>query len=493
MPPSPSGSSEDQRIVGFLAAVEDSLSRHGLVAPGDRVLVALSGGPDSVALLCALHRLAPRRGIRLAVAHLHHGIRGAAADADVIRCRRLARDLGLAFITGRVDVPAEAQRAGLSLETAARQLRYAFLTEAAAAHGCRKIALGHQKNDNAELVLMNLIRGSGPLGLAGMPPARQDGFIRPLLEIGRRQIIDFLEAIGAGWAEDETNRHLDHTRNWVRQVLLPLIAERANPAVADALHRTARIAREEELWLAAIVRDLYRSSVVAETTGRVVLDTAVLEQMPPAARRRVLRCAIGRLREDLHRIGLAHIEAALALMADAGRARRLDLPHRLRIQATAGRLEILRCDTACLRQPVNPPAFRYALEGPGRIAIPELAVEALASIESGPPSETDLGAGQWSAFFDIHTVSFPLIVRSAVSGDRFHPLGAGGRQKVAKFFIDHKIPRPLRQTYPVVESGGRIVWLAGQRLAEAAGARPGYDSAIRLVIRPADTEKDLFP
>ena len=491
MPPSPNGSFEDRTIGGFLAAVDGSLTRHRLVSPGDRVLVAVSGGPDSVALLAALYRLAPARGITLVVAHLHHGLRGPAADGDARRVQALANRLALPLASRRVDAAAEARHRRLSLETAGRQLRYAFLQEAAAAHGCNKIALGHQRNDNAELVLMNLIRGAGPLGLAAMPPMRSGRFIRPLLSVDREQVLAFLEAIGADYGEDETNRELDHRRNWIRRVLLPLIAQQANPAIVDALNRTAAIGRDEEAWLGRMAADLYRTVRVHETPERVILDCGALGRLAPAARRRVVRHAIGRLRNDLHRITLAHVEAALGLVAGTGPARCLHLPHRLRLSAAAGRLEIRRLAVP-LRQARAPGAWRHELASPGRVPIPELGMEAQASVAPGPPRGTADDAGQWSAFFDINVVSFPLIIRSAVPGDRFRPLGVGGRQKVAKFFIDHKVPRPLRSTYPVVESEGRIIWLAGQRLAEGVAAGRGGDRVLSLVFRPTNPKEDLF-
>lgn len=491
MPPSPKGSSEDRTIDAFLAAVDRSLTRDCLVVPGDRVLVAVSGGPDSVALLVALHRLAQARGIALVVAHLHHGLRGPAADADARRVRDLATRLGLPRAERRVDAAAEARQRRISLETAGRRLRYAFLQEAAAVHRCSRIALGHQRNDNAELVLMNLIRGTGPLGLAAMPPIRDGRFIRPLLAIGRSQILDFLEAVGVDYGEDETNRHLDHRRNWIRQVLLPLVAEQANPAIVDALHRTATLARDEEAWLARLAADWYRGALVRETDDRVVLDNGALARLALPARRRVLRHAMGHLCGDLHRITMAHIEAALGLVAAAGPARCLHLPRRLRLSAAGGRLEIRRLAVP-LRQAQAPAAWRHELAGPGRIAIPELGLQAEATVLFGPRPGGLADAGQWSAFFDINAVSFPLIIRSAASGDRFRPLGAGGRQKVAKFFVDHKVPRPLRAAYPMVESAGRIIWLAGQRLAEGVAAGGDGDRVLSLVFKPINSKKDLF-
>jgi tRNA(Ile)-lysidine synthase len=491
MPPLLKGSSEDRHVDTFLASVDRSLTRYRLVAPGERVLAAVSGGADSVALLMALHRLAPARGITLFVAHLHHGLRGVAADADANRVQVLATGLGLPLETRRVDAAAEARRWRVSLETAGRRLRYAFLQEVAGNQCCDKIALGHQRNDNAELVLMNLIRGAGPLGLAAMPPMRAGRFIRPLLSVDREQILTFLEAAGADHGEDETNRHLNHRRNWIRHVLLPLIARQANPGIVDALNRTAVIARDEEAWLARMTGDLYRAVVLHETDDRVILDNAALARLAIAARRRVLRHAIGRLLDDLHRITWAHIEAALGLITEKGPARNLDLPHRLRLCAAAGRLEIRRLEIP-LRRVHAPAAWHYELTSPARIHIPEIGMAAEATVQAVSQRGAGDEAGQWSAFFDIDSVSFPLIIRSVAPGDRFRPLGVGGCQKVAKFFIDHKVPRPLRFTCPVVESKGRIIWLAGQRIAEGVAADSDDERVLSLVFRPTNPKKDLF-
>lgn len=485
MPKSPSGSERDRRVATFMEALEGALNRHGMAPPGSGVVVAVSGGPDSVALLHGLHRLAPGRSLRLSVAHLHHGLRGAAADGDARRVDRLAQGLALPCDIGRVDTAAEARRRRESLEAAGRRLRYRFLRATAARRDFRRVALGHQRNDNAELVLMNLLRGSGPLGLAGMPPVREGLFIRPLLDVDRSAVMDFLDAIGAEHGEDETNHRLDHRRNWVRRVLLPLLAAEANPAVVDALNRTAAIARAEEEWLGPLVEGLLEGALRACDTDRVVLDRAALSALAPAARRRVLRAAVGRLRPNLHRLALVHVDAAAALADRPDRTRRLHLPHRLQVIGTATRIEIRRLPHS-LRRPVpaTPPAFRYEMAAPGRLDLPELSM--VLEAERRPPAHPGgLPAGQWTAFFDMDAVGFPLVVRSAVPGDRFRPSGAGGRRKVARFLIDQKVPRHRRWRFPVVESRGRIIWLAGQRIAAAVEAPVTASMTLAVTFRPA--------
>lgn len=483
MPKSPSDS-ETGPVARFLDRLEGNLDRHRLTAPGDRVLVAVSGGPDSIALLHGLHRLAPRWRLQLAVVHLHHGLRGDAADQDRRRVIRLARRLSLGCDVRQVDAAAVARQQGESLETAGRRLRYDFFATVARHRACRRIAVGHQRNDNAELVLMNLLRGSGPLGLAGMAPLHGDTVIRPLLSIDRQTILSFLAAIGAEYGEDETNRHLHHRRNWIRHVLLPLLAAETNPSIVDALNRTATIVRDEEAWLAPMVSKQLAEVLRSAGGNALVLDRVALASLAPAARRRVLRAAIGRLRPDLQRIGLAHVEAVDALALRPGPPRRLHLPHRLEVIGDATRLEIRR-RSAPLRRPVEDLFYHHVLGGPGRLALPVLKTVAEAAISAAPPTRPGLTAGQWTAFFDMEVVGFPLVVRSVQPGDRFRPLGAGGRQKLAKFFIDHKVPRHLRRRFPVVESRGQIIWLAGQRIAAAVEAPVTASMTLAVTFRPA--------
>ena len=469
----------------FVAEVEKCLQRHDLLAVGDKVLVAVSGGPDSVALLHALGRLAASWRWEITVAHLHHGLRGAAADADALFVAELARRLGFPSVTERVDAAAEARREKISIETAGRRLRYAFLDRTADSVNARRVALGHQRNDNAELVLMNLMRGTGPLGLAAMPPLRGERYIRPLLEFDRSQILAFLKAIDAPYRQDETNRCIDHTRNWVRRVLLPMIGRQVNPAVVETLNRTAAILRDEETWLASLTETLLRPAVCDQCAGQIVLDAEALRTMAPAARRRVLRLALSHVHPDRHRIRWDHIEAIAALPETAAGPKRLHLPHRIEVTADQRRI-IFRRSSARLRETPPRVQFRYEVTGPGRLNIPELGLTATISVHTAAHLDLGLIAGQWSAFFDMDVVGFPLVVRSPAPGDRFRPLGAGGTQRVSKFFIDHKVPPPLRPQHPVVESQGRIVWLAGQRIAQAVGAGESSRRVLAMVVRQTD-------
>ncbi len=214
------------------------------------------------------------------------------------------------------------------------------------------------------------------------------------------------------------------------------------------------------------------------------MRTEALGRLHPAARRRVLRYALGQIHPDRHHIGWDHIEALCALILARGRPRRLHLPHRIEAQVDALKVVVGRSPRPLRRPAGDAPVFCCRIEAAGVRAIPELGLTVAAAIQDAPPLARGLSAGQWSAFFDMGAVSFPLVVRSAAAGDRFRPLGAGGTQKVAKFFIDHKIPRPLRPTYPVVESRGEIVWLAGLRIGEGVGA-PAGGQALAMVFRPA--------
>jgi len=246
----------------MLAQLQNTIRKHRLLSFGEHVLVAVSGGADSVALLCALRDLSPSLGLRLTVAHLNHRIRGRAADRDAAFVRRLARRLKAPVALGRTDVPHLAKREGLSLEMASRKARYDFLAAAARKVKAHVIATAHTADDQAETVLLKLIRGAGPKGLAGIPleaTLRKTRIVRPLLEVSRDAIVAFLRERSESWREDETNRDESFQRNKVRHRILPLLESELNPQVRTALRRTADILREEDGWLDSLAASLLAS------------------------------------------------------------------------------------------------------------------------------------------------------------------------------------------------------------------------------------------
>ena len=465
-----------------IRTAEQALATHKMIAEGGAVLVAVSGGPDSMALLHALLRLAPEKRLRLGVAHLNHRLRPGDAESDEVLVHQTASAAGLSYFTEKADVLEIRRTRGLSTEEAAREARYQFLEKTARTHGFSAIALGHHADDNAELVLMNLLRGSGPLGLAGMPPKRvflpaEPGqgeilLIRPFLSIYRKEILAFIAENNIPSVTDKTNTDLRYRRNRIRRELLPLIREHYNPNIDDTLNRTARILRFEKEWADHLLAPYFENAEQAGPDEGIVLSRFEICATHRAAGRRIVRMAIERAKGDLRQIGFRHIDAILTLASRSGASGSLDLPGRMRVTVRNERL-VFKKEARPLRQ--IPPRitggdsvnFQHHLENPGNLFIPEVHITVRAAMIPSDIRPDFRNAGHRTAFFDMDAMSFPLTVRSPEPGDRFTPLGMTGRQKLKKYFIDHKIPADQRTRCPVLESDGRLVWLMGYRMEDA--------------------------
>ena len=312
--------------------VRRTIRRHGLIPPGTRVLVGLSGGSDSVALTRLLLDLSEHGEFTVAgVAHLHHGLR-ASADRDEAFCRGFASRVGLPIVVERADVAAHAAAQGLSTEDAARRLRYAFLERTAAAMGATRIAVGHTEDDQAETFLLKLMRGAGLTGLGGIYP-RRDSVIRPLLDVPRAELRAYLAGLGEAWIEDESNADVAIPRNRVRHRVLAELDLAAGGPTRPAIARAAGLIREDAQWLDELSRERYRA-VVVERDGGLELDVHGLTQAPAPVRRRVLLDAMRRTANG-REIGLEHVEAVLALLG--GGTGGVDVPGS-RVELRGGKL-----------------------------------------------------------------------------------------------------------------------------------------------------------
>jgi tRNA(Ile)-lysidine synthase len=319
----------------LLARIRDTVQRERLIAPGDRIVIGLSGGPDSVTLSHLLPEVARAEGAAVvALAHLNHQLRPD-ADEDEAFCRALAARVHLPLDSDRVDVRAEAARARTSLEDAGRTVRYAFLERVARHREATRIAVAHTLNDQAETVLLRLFRGAGPVGLAGIYP--QAGLvIRPMLDVRRLEVDAWLAAERLPFREDPTNRDLSIPRNRIRHELLPYLARHVGEGILDVLARLAVIAREDADWMESVATETSRS-LVLEGVGRAVVELSALFALPPALRRRVVRMALQRHAGGRF-VGFDHVDAVLALGRDPdGVAKVIDLPGQ-RVKRHMGRL-----------------------------------------------------------------------------------------------------------------------------------------------------------
>ena len=428
---------------------------HRMVSHGGRVLVALSGGADSIAMLHLLRELETTGVLTIAgVAHFNHRLRGAAADADERFCRDVAASLDLPIEVDSTDVRALAAAEGRSLEDAARTARYAFLEAAADRLEAEAIAVGHSVEDQAETFLLRLLRGAGPRGLAGIRP-RTGRVVRPLIEISRQELRDYVQERQLAFREDESNADLSIARNAVRHRLLPVL-QAFSPSVADVLAREADIAREDEDFLSQTAIDL-ASSIVLDTKHGIEVEIESVRALHPALASRVVREALDRAAPGQF-FGRDHIRSTLTLM-DApvnGAGAALSLPG-LSVRREGGRLVF----GGSRLEPFSN-SFQFPLSIPGEVALPGWTVSAQAESEKGDRSFSA------AAVSVAAVMKLPLVVRSRKPGDRFRPLGMGGQgRKLQDFLVDRKVSRSERDTLPlVVDSDDRIVWVVGQSVAE---------------------------
>jgi tRNA(Ile)-lysidine synthase len=448
-----------------------------MVQTGDAVLIGVSGGPDSVALLHILLACAPAYSLRIAMAHLNHCLRQEESDRDQTFVTALAKRLKLPLYVERQDVRRYQKHRHLSLEEAARELRYRFFHDIAIRHGFEKIALGHHSDDNAELILMCLLRGSGPVGLSGMPPVRDDKIVRPLIHLRRSQIMNYIAAEQLDYIEDSSNRDSQFLRNKIRNQLIPELKAGYNPKLIDSLNRLAAILDAEDQMLDNLIQPIFEKAMIFEKQGRLELDIKELNQQPLAVKRRLVRKAILRVKGNLHRIAFVHIEAVLRLVQKGPRAGALDLPDRMCICRDDDILSVFREEQSAghrVRAPLLSamPAYEYQLAGPGVIGIKEAAVQMCFSQIPKDKVSDWRQPDPRIVFLDMDKIRFPLVIRNVCPGDRFSPLGTSGRQKLKKFFIDHKIGRAERASCPVVLSRNKIIWVAGYRLDNSVKITP---------------------
>jgi len=455
-----------------LRVVEHTLRTHSMIQFGDAVLVGVSGGPDSVALVHILRTVALKYGLKLAMAHLNHGLRQNASDSDQTFVTALAEKFQMPLHVEKQDVRHYQKSRHLSVEEAARQVRYRFYHRSASKYGYDKIALGHHADDNAEQVLMAMLRGSGPLGLAGIPPVRSDHIIRPLINLRRRELLDYLAAHNLDYVEDSTNRDLRFLRNKIRSRLIPELQAKYNPKCVESLNRMAIILTAEEKWIDDHILPIFKEAVVLDKAGRLGLSLNRLKNEPIAAQRRLIRKALLQVKGNLRRITFAHTEAVLKLVQQGTAGDRLDLPGNMCARRDQDRLLISKAQqkpfrTADRHLVSTVPEYAYQLPGAGEILIQEAGLRIrFNEIPIEHVSDWQQTEGQ-IAYMDRDKLSFPLVIRNFRPGDRFSPLGIQGRQKLKKYFIDHKISRTERMKCPLVLSRNKIIWVAGHRLDNA--------------------------
>ncbi len=418
--------------------VRSTLLKSGLIKSGDKILVGLSGGADSVCLTHALWSVKEEVGIEIMTAHVNHMIRGARAAHDALFASEFSRSLGLKCVTAEINIPKIAKVNALSEETAGREERYKFFAQTLERYGFNKIATAHNLNDSAETITMNFMRGGALSGLSGIPAKRGD-IIRPLLGISRAEIEDYCRENSLNYVTDATNADDKYTRNRIRNTLIPFIERDFNPDFINGVTRNAEIIRAEDEYMSDTAKEEYRRIVKNHT-----VEISELLSCHTAVARRIVRLMISS-RGDAAQADFVLKTLELAEKNKSGSY--INLPGGKTARVEYGRLIIGDSD--------KPRPFEYRLPIGADVSVPEAGIYVRADIAA---NRRDDGAQYFSGVDEND-----LIIRSRRNGDYFYPAGMSGRKKLKDYFIDEKIPRSERDKTPIITSGADIVCIVGYR------------------------------
>ncbi len=488
--------------------VLDTIGRHDMVRPGHRLGIGVSGGADSVAMLRIFAVLRAQLGCTVQVLHFHHQLRGEEADADERFVGALAKEFLMEFESGRADVAGEARRHRWNLEDAARRLRYQFFASMIEARRLDRVAVAHTANDQAETVLSHLLRGTGLAGLAGIFPVA-GAIVRPLLEIGRDELREFLREAGQTWREDASNQDMTRTRARIRHQLIPALLRDFDAAAVTRLTRFAGHAREDEAFWRALEEERFRALVERESPAAFsvsVEDLLVpLPQKIPAARgvlanatrpsdytklpatlaltRRLIRKIFAELRGSRHQLTSRHVDCVLDLAAKSQSGARIELPG-VRVERIFDRLSFTRAGAgledgaASLNR-----EFSYTVLQPARLESASIVVTEIhrrfsLKMVDWPAVASDTVEGRGALDFD--RVRWPLVLRNWRPGDSYCPHGSRRARKLKRLLLQSRVPRNARGSWPVLTSEGKVIWAFGHPVA--AELTPNQGTRIGLLI-----------
>lgn len=462
-----------RKFDAFEILVRKTVQKHRMLNPGDHVVVAVSGGADSVALLLCLNRLAREWHLTLAVAHLNHRIRGREGDADEDFVRRLSADLQLPFHSESIEVKKQAIEGKHNLEELARQKRYEFLRRTARRLGAQKVAVGHNMNDQAETILFRLIRGSGIEGLSAIHPIVDGLVIRPLLECRRVEIVEYLKRKGADYRDDSTNADMRHTRNRIRMELVPYL-ERLNPKLAETLAREASLSRETWSFIEGEAKAAL-DRLCRKVDDGISMDLCGFESLHPALKKQVLRQALKECLGSLRGVTSKHIDGILSICGTGRGGGQVRIPGR--------NVAVRQFNTLLLTRqlPQKKQPFAYTLEIPGECRIPEAGAVFRAKVCRTPDKDAIRSRPSTRAFLDPRALPRLLTIRSKAPGDRY---GGSGHRKVKKLLIGGKIPLLRRLDLPMVVAGKDVAWIPGFSPAKAFSAQPGSPNCVLVEMIP---------
>ncbi len=446
----------------LLEQVRRTIDRYRLLDKGDRLIVGVSAGVDSMVLLHLLSAYRQEFDLSLIVAHVNHGLRPEESEKEMELVKKESERLGFTFEYGPFNVKEFQEVGGISLQDAARRIRFHFFNVLLQKYNANKIALGHHADDQVETVLLRLMRGSGLKGLKGMLPIREGRVIRPLLEVWRREIESFAEEMKISYLLDSSNLKKNYLRNQLRLSLIPLIEKEYQPNFKKIVLKTSTVLRKENDYLERETEESYQK-IVRKGKDTLSFGFAEYQSLHPAIQWRIIQKMLGRIDTGemiLEEREWLEVSQIYRKLEQPSPSFLLELPHGVCLEK---RYDLVLMKKEWVKQI---PPFEIELISPGRTYIEEIEKEVVIEETSRDDKFKDLYGLPYVVLLDYQNLQFPLKIRNFRPGDRFQPLGVKGTQKLKEFFIDHKIPKFERPRIPLLISGEMIAWVVGYRIDE---------------------------
>jgi len=461
-------------MMEFPEKIKRTIQENDLVKRNDSVLVALSGGPDSVALLHSLAKLRNHFKLKLSAVYINHQIRPAAAKKEELFCRKVCRKLNVNYVTVSENIPKLANRLGKSVEETARDFRYEVFEKLAKKRKCNKVALGHHLEDQVETVLFRIFRGTGPGGLKGIP-VKRGIYVRPLYNVTKAEILEFLKENKLKYFLDQTNKKSDYTRNYIRNILLPSVREKINRNADAAILKLVETIAVDEEFLESVTDSAYRECVSYTRAGKLVVAIKSFNDYHLSIKRRLLRRCIVKASGNHTTPDKETIAQVLAVIRE--RAKAVSIPIGIQCWRKNGELFLVKKRLPGKIRKV----LRFGQTNYGELGSFKLEKSAVVRIKDLKRERKSL-----KVIVDFDRLSLPLLARNIKNGDRFNPLGLGGGKKIGDYLTDRKVNALIRDEIPVVADQKGIIWLVGFEIDERVKIGRSTKRALNIEFVPTD-------
>jgi tRNA(Ile)-lysidine synthase len=471
--------------------VEQFIEEHGLLSPGETIIAAVSGGVDSMVMLHVLRTLAKKHRYRIHVVHVNHQLRGEESDEDARFVQAVCADWDVPCEPVTVDVVRERERNGrqVSVQVAARNLRYRVLVDAAKRRGAAVICTAHHANDQAETVLLRILNGTSPAGLRGIPKATERGgvrIVRPLHNVWKEEIMRYANRFAVPFRTDSSNTSLKYVRNQVRFRVLPYLEKEYNKNIQQRLYQLGTLAEAEDAFLDGEAKKVFSQVVSVIGEGCVSAGVKELLALPLALQRRVITLILYCLGGQTFPWAFVHVEAVRRLLLNRSPGAIIDLPRNIRARREYDFLHVFQCAEPAAMLGKGPVHISRVLTIPGNTPVPELGVSVETVLEEvGETGLPECPRHAWEACFDYDAMAgLPVAIRNRLPGDTMRPRGFSGTKKLKKLFMESHIPKHRRDRWPILTVGNEIVWLVGIRRGSGYEVTRDTQRVLRIRVTP---------